>query len=370
MNTVIVAGHCEGAVDGLSSGPSFPLEGAQHLPYSPEHGYQVLLPGLKFNCFGNLTSWSGLVAIPNRMTGALVTAFFQIWRPSGYGRYELVGFDEIFVHEVYDDRVTDVTPNNGDLAYYRMVNATEVRDEDVEREKQENKPLYFQPNDIVGFFIPATFQLYTTYRNQTENDQEHLVMDMFVTRAKGRTKALCHMNMCSNKTFTIESVIPNIFFTFGMCCALKFTWNLSYLHVVVYHVDKLDRDVVLQQQQGALTSDDCEAVQVEECPTPSPSVNPFTPSTTTTPSVASSSAISTNPTSPSTIPTDPTISSPAKNELLLHSIAIASGGAVIILVLGGVFIVIVTLTWKKRKSLSKKPFLCVVKITLLFASRG
>ena len=200
-------------MEGLGDGSSFTMEGAQHLPYSVRAGYQILLPGIKFNCYGSLTSWSALAMGTNYSYGALFQAIFQVWRPDGSGRYKLVGFDEITVQPfpgTYHEN----------LVYYYLYNTTEDREDDGYLYNEENKPLYFKPGDVIGvliqsFVTTANRQMYITYRNRTASDPDHLMMDMFFTVTDGSI-AQCEINTCSEEVQVIRSIVPNIFFTYGI----------------------------------------------------------------------------------------------------------------------------------------------------------
>ena len=220
---LLFAGLTERAVDGLGDGPPFTTADAQHLNYSIRVGYQVLLPGMKFNRYGNLTSWSALVVFHNDPnSGALHQTLFQIWRPTGSGRYKLVGFDEITVPADVIEPISTDSHENENLAYYVLNHREEDRTDDQEAhaDKEENKPLYFKPGDIVGFLIQsfvqtANGQMYVTYHNQTASDPDHEVMDMFYITTDG-SKGPCEINTCSEEIQLVKSVVPNIFFTYGM----------------------------------------------------------------------------------------------------------------------------------------------------------
>ena len=219
---IFPAALAERDVDGLGNGSRFTVEGAQHLPFGFNVGYQVLLPGMRFNCYGNLTSWSALVVYRNSTSSmALGQVIFQVWRPTGSGKYKLVGFDEILVQPENLQPIPDTTHKNKNLAYHYVLNENEDRTEDgqMNLDKEENSPLFFQPGDIVGVLIQSftttNRQLYITYRNKTESDPDHVVMDMFYNKTGGE-QAMCEMNTCSDEIQTVESVVPNIFFTYGM----------------------------------------------------------------------------------------------------------------------------------------------------------
>jgi hypothetical protein len=303
----------ERAVDGLGDGSPFAVEGAQHLPYGVLDSYQVILPGLKFNCYGEVTSWSALVVyryIPG--SGALYQVTFQVWRPNGSGRYRLVGFDKLFRSSISPIRATH---ENEELAYYYLSNATEQREGN--QTSENTKPLYFKPGDIIGFdilslFKTATHPMFITYRNQAPGDPDHLVMDLFYNTTDGGD-AQCEMDTCSDGMEKIESVVPNIFFT--------------------YEEVSKDSEVFLHQDPSSTV--DCEPVEfpVEECP---PSVAP-----------SSSLAPSNGASVPSTSPSLP----PQGTQNVILIIAVSAGGSVLILVLGGILIVVVALVCKKKKTL-------------------
>ena len=144
---------------------------------------------------------------------------FQVWRPNGTGRYRLAGFDEIIApNTIVPLPPADVRPMNSDLAYYRIMGAMEDPDED-HNNNEDNKPLYFQPGDILGFYtssLVGQIQMYPTYRNWTESDSPDLAMDMIFVRTNGDKTADCEINTCSNVMEKVPSVVPNIFFTYGM----------------------------------------------------------------------------------------------------------------------------------------------------------
>ena len=203
-----VAGVSAECVDGLGSGDSFSLEGADHLPYNRNTGYQVILPGLRFNCNGSITSWSALVVSENfTFSQSNFQVTFQVWRPTGSGRYNLVGYDEIHPHAITlrSNTTPYPHPHNKTLVYINLTSS------------EDKRSLYFQSGDIVGFYISIlgiTRPFYVTYRNATASDSEDSVLDMYYI-ITSREKQLCQMSECSDRTKVIPSVIPNIYFIYG-----------------------------------------------------------------------------------------------------------------------------------------------------------
>ena len=211
---VSLAGVNGGGVSGLSDQASFSVEGAEHLPYNIELGYQVILPGLEFHCYGKVIDWSALMVYKYLPTTSLAHGIvFQVWRPNGTGKYVRVGYDSIIVFRPMP--LPNHTADDG-LMYHNLTKATE----DIEGgnpDSQDNQPLYFQPGDVVGFYIDEfsnNIPLYITYRHSTDNDPPDLVMDMFVTTSTSSLQ-LCTMNECSQNVSRVKSVIPNIHFTYS-----------------------------------------------------------------------------------------------------------------------------------------------------------
>lgn len=157
--------------------------------------------------------------VNNSSSGVAFRGVFQVWRPTGSGRYKLVGSDEIIV--VGLNSFHGINHENINLPYYYLLNIAEDRtDHDNLHNQEENKPLYFKPGDVIGILIQSFLetayrQMYITYHNQTPSDPDHQVMDMFFNVTDGR-KAQCEINTCSEDVQVIRSIVPNIFFTYGI----------------------------------------------------------------------------------------------------------------------------------------------------------
>ena len=206
-------------MSGVGDYAYFPQDRAEFLEPNATISYQVIIPQYRFNCSGKIRDWSALTVYeittnynPNR------NAFFQIWRPTGLGRYKLVGYDKI--HVTAGDLTSSTngaSPGEG-LRFYNISSAAEKRKMNVEGE--ENNPLYFQPGDIVGFFVRSgelTVPLIVTYRNSTAEDPERLSVDMFYTDTQKieNDGQVCQMSECGEDINRIDSVIPHLFFTYG-----------------------------------------------------------------------------------------------------------------------------------------------------------
>ena len=185
---------------------------ADYLPFDKDTAYQVILPGFKFNCYGYVTNWSALVVFENTTSSAAHEIHFQIWRPNVTGRYMLAGFHRLAVISPQSNSVS----TNGGLLFYNITNR-------VENIRGGDKPLYFQPGDILGVYISqsSSFQkpLYMTYHRAGGDTHNDLVMDVFYSKILPNgvsSQQPCQTNECSgNATMLLRSVIPNIYFNYG-----------------------------------------------------------------------------------------------------------------------------------------------------------
>ena len=192
----------------------FPPERAEFLELNAAIGYQIIIPQYRFNCFGKIKDWSVLTVYKITTNYKLKqNVYFQIWRPTGLGRYELVDYDKIEVTST----TNGVSPGEG-LGFYIIRSAVERRT--VNAEGEENTPLYFQPGYVVGIFVKSEnklMPLIVTYRNSTTEDPEKLSVDMFYIKTQQRNNGdqVCQMSDCGEDINRIDSVIPHLFFTYG-----------------------------------------------------------------------------------------------------------------------------------------------------------
>ena len=217
--TVSTGSQC---VSGVGEHTNFPQNRAEFLKPNVSIGYQVIIPQFRFNCFGKIRDWSALTVYkmttmhsPNRRV------YFQVWRPTGLGRYELVGYDKIHVtHRHLTSSFNGASPREG-LRFYNICSAVEKREENnTEGEFEDNNPLYFQPGDIVGFFVISgslTMPLIVTHRNSTTEDPKRLIVDILYIKTQhyNDNRQVCQMSECGEAVNRIESVIPHLFFTYS-----------------------------------------------------------------------------------------------------------------------------------------------------------
>ena len=102
-----VVGQTQTCTSGIVTSENWQYEDAQDYLLvantSSEFGYQVLIPGIRFNCHGFIQSWSALTVLNNFQATALFYLahhlYFQLGRPTEKGRYKLIDDDHLVFEE-------------------------------------------------------------------------------------------------------------------------------------------------------------------------------------------------------------------------------------------------------------------------------
>lgn len=107
---------------------------------------QVVLPQMRFNCYGYVTNWTAHVSIKtqgNYIQLLRHTITFQVWRPdSTNGSYALVGSNMLsFAGKELTDGITRIAGIT-ERAYFSFNQRVEPSDQ-----------IHFIPGDVVGWFI-------------------------------------------------------------------------------------------------------------------------------------------------------------------------------------------------------------------------
>ena len=178
---------------------------------SSEFGYQVLIPGMRFNCHGVIRGWSALTVLNNYRAVALLYLahhlYFQLWRPTENGVYKLID-DDYLVFEEPDLRgKVHQLSLESDIGIFRF-------------NKTVEKGMYFQPGDILGYFTPSyksitnVYPLSVTFRNASMDEADpSLVVDMYSFSSK---KQPCEISSeCDNMMPLHSRVVPKIAVQYG-----------------------------------------------------------------------------------------------------------------------------------------------------------
>ena len=120
-----------GCFNGFPESPTNTTQFLQAEDQSILTGIQVILPEMKFNCSGAITGWTGWFTVNSKVDLGHY-AQLQLWRPRGDQNYDIVG--------VNFPPITD-TPGK---VYYN-----------VTRNMKHKNWIYFQPGDVLGFYVPA-----------------------------------------------------------------------------------------------------------------------------------------------------------------------------------------------------------------------
>ena len=179
-------------------------------------GHLVIVPEMRFNCHGYITSWSGLVqfASNNEAINHLdhdIT--FQVWRPSAEnsGIYTFVGSQIIdFISQTLRDNLVVID----DVQYINFTSP---------QPREPGERLVFQPGDVVGWYIHTLFRttqvpLTVVYSSSSDSSGSNPV-DMYTTMitdtAKADTPPPCELSFCSDQFTLIPSVIPYVTVDYG-----------------------------------------------------------------------------------------------------------------------------------------------------------
>ena len=207
----VVVGQSGNCTSGLSNSVDWQNEDSQYyLAVQPGSrlGYQVIIPGMQFNCHGFIQSWSALTILDYRFIVLAHHIYFQLWRPTGDGSYKR-----------FDDDYLEFRPQEVNGAYRPM-----SQDPDIgflrftgKVGEGENR-MYFQPGDVVGYFIPHFSQtnippLSVTFVNaSSEADSASLVVDMYSIASASQ---LCDMSECGDMVNLHSGVVPHISVQYG-----------------------------------------------------------------------------------------------------------------------------------------------------------
>ena len=119
-----------------------------------QEGRQVIVPKMRLDCSGYITNWSAHTLIltePNFLDSLTHTVTFQVWRPDSRNTnsYSLVGSNELrFGGAALMTNRTTTIPGNNNTAFFSFT-----------RMVPETERIYFVRGDVIGWFIPAKFEI-------------------------------------------------------------------------------------------------------------------------------------------------------------------------------------------------------------------
>ena len=176
-------------------------------------GYLVIVPQLKFDCHGYITRWHArtwLNSAEEVINNLEHDITFQLWRPNATddSLYSFVGSNTFaFIG-------TSLRPGLSEDRHYFNLTGSPTNDE----------RLYFQPGDVVGWYIHTTIQstdrpLTIVYRHVTSSDSGLQTFDMYsrviTDTAYADTPPPCDVAICSSQNTLIPSVIPYVTVEYG-----------------------------------------------------------------------------------------------------------------------------------------------------------
>ena len=226
------SGQTDTCIAGQSKQANFQKKGLQHVVGS-SFGRQVIIPGIKFICYGYITNWSAIAVVDKRFLALSHVIHFQTWRRVGKTRYHRVGNDYLlFPPNELNNIVTSTTDSN--IGYFEF---------QQKMGEGENR-IYFQPGDVVGFFIApvgasSLAPLGIAFINATFSDNTSDVVDMYDYSISEHAQ-LCEVSECAQTVTKHDAVIPQIFVNFGELCdsrsslSGRATRNYEQQHSVIF----------------------------------------------------------------------------------------------------------------------------------------
>ena len=211
----VVTSQCLQGSDVNISTATFPA--TEDLLYvAPQQSLQyVIVPEMKFSCYGNITSWSALTVVDSTdsfLSNLDYWITFTLWRPRpGNTGYDLVGtnlvsFENLQVDPI--DNSTGLAPLR--YSYFRFMGRVPAR-----------TTISFQPGDVVGWTVERSLVDLTTinapvsvvYRRA--NSQDPHSFDIKYMSAMNNTRdTACSLGGCEEFT-TAESVVPYVTVHYG-----------------------------------------------------------------------------------------------------------------------------------------------------------
>ena len=227
-----VVGQPENCARGIVSSQNWQDEDAQgyllNTNSSSEFGYQILIPGMQFNCHGFIRGWSALTVLNNYRAVALLYLahhlYFQLWRPTENGLYTLVDNDYLVFEEPELRGNVHQLLSESDIGIFRFA-------------RKVGKGMYFQPGDVLGYFTPSyklntnTYPLSVTFRNASMDAADaSLVVDMYSVSSMRQP---CEISQCGNMVTLHSRVVPNIAVQYGKCICMFVAISCHVLPVTV-----------------------------------------------------------------------------------------------------------------------------------------
>lgn len=173
---------------------------------------QVIIPEMRFNCHGKITSWSALTIVnkdPSFLELLSHQLTFTVWRPREGNNYDLVGQNVVLSEgDELIHGITQINNSSGlihsDIGYFRF---------DMKKPAEQ---IAFQPGDVVGWNVHRTVgtthsQLSVVYRRASNLDSQAVDLLSLET---DKTITHCSVLQCDD-TRRISSVLPYFSIQYG-----------------------------------------------------------------------------------------------------------------------------------------------------------
>ena len=174
---------------------------------------QAIMPGLRFDSYGTITSYSGLAvfdAVPSFIQFLNHRISFTVWRPRGQGLYDIVGHNELkFTPAEIRKGMLEIDNSTGsvpeDFAFFNFSDR-EPETKDVLSLIQPNGPITFQPGDVLGWntYDPNADKPLSLVYRESANSPDAVNGFSF----QSPKQAVCSVSECDARANNLSSIIP------------------------------------------------------------------------------------------------------------------------------------------------------------------
>lgn len=204
-------------------------------------GYLVIVPQMRFNCHGYITGWSALTRFASTDIAIQYLKHditFQLWRPragSNSAVYDFVGSHHLgFIGNTLRHGTTVVDGTQ----FFNFTSA--------QPQSSSQSRLYFQPGDVVGWYIHTLVQsidipLTVVYKDTSRSsvDSSLQPVDMYSTvidNALAHSQPPCELSLHGSRTTRMSSVIPYVNVDYGKLGLNSIPLNVRLFNISLYSV--------------------------------------------------------------------------------------------------------------------------------------
>lgn len=183
-------------------------------------GVLIIVPEMRFSCYGTITAWSGLISVEADLTNSRqipegLQLHLQVWRPLLDNTFDLVGSDLLVFNS---EELSEVSSLNSS-AHHNITHRERYYYEFSEKEGNSTSGkgsggISFQQGDVIGCYIPSAGAgeeggvsrlLGLAFRNASSRDEGEMGTEMMVYSVK---EDPCEAFGCDLSPVLFPSALP------------------------------------------------------------------------------------------------------------------------------------------------------------------